>query len=106
MATGGVWIYAGVSNLFPRHLKKHFQRAYYGAHLSGKRFNAAMNQDGFEIAETSCSWRVQWQSVQIKSEDENVFLLCSYGSMFIFGKRYLSDEQQHELRAFSGLKSP
>ena len=99
-AIGGWWIYAGVASLFPA---RHFRRAYRGAEVAGKRFIADVNGDGFEVKGEFCTWRVQWAGVLRKGEDSQVFILYSQGTVFMFGKRYLSIEQQQELRRLSGL---
>ena len=62
-----------------------------------------MNGDGFELAEEFCNWRVQWSAVHLKGENERAFILCSYGTIFMFGKKYLTADQQEELRKLSGL---
>ena len=99
-ATGVWWIYAGVATFFPT---MHFRRAYRRVELAGKRFKADVTEDGFEVAGDLCSWRVRWPSVRLKGENERVFMLYSESTIFIFGKKYLSDEQQQELRSLSGL---
>ena len=49
---------------------------------------------------------VQWQGIGLKGENEKVFMICSTGgTIFMFGKKYLTDEQQQELRRLSGLAS-
>ena len=47
--TGVLWIYVGFSNLFPPFLYRHFNRAYKGADLAGKKFQTDMGEDGFEV---------------------------------------------------------
>jgi hypothetical protein len=94
------WIYAGVVNLFP---VRYFGRYYETSGLAGKRFKANVRDDGFDVTGDGCSWRVAWQGVRLKSEGKRVFMLCSYGTVFIFGKQYLTDEQQTKLRDLSGL---
>jgi|SRR5579864_1376654 len=98
---GALWIYeGGMRNLFPQ---SYLSRCYKMAELAGKRFTANTNQDGVEITSGSWSWRVPWRGVRLKAEDERVFMIYSFGTMFIFGKKYLTDEQQQELRKFLGL---
>jgi hypothetical protein len=99
-AIGAWWIYAAVASLF---LARYFRRAYRGAEVAGKRFIADVNEDGFEVKGESCTWRVQWAGVRRKGEDSQVFMLYSQGTVFMFGKKYLSTEQQEELRRLSGL---
>lgn len=99
-AIGVWWIYAGIASLF---LARHFRRAYQGAEVAGKRFTADVNEDGFEVKGEFCTWRVQWAGVRRKGEDTQVFMFYSQGTVFMFGKKYLSIEQQQELRRLSGI---
>jgi hypothetical protein len=98
--TGACWIYSGVGNLFPA---RYFLRAYPGSGVAGKKFKADVSEDGFEVIEDSCSWRVRWSAVRLKGENERVFMLYSQGTIFMFGKKYLNSEQQQHLRRLSGL---
>jgi len=68
----------------------------------GKRFKAAVDEDGFEVTGDQCSWRVRWPGVRVKGENEQVFMLHSHGT-FIFEKKYLNTQQQEHLRRVSGL---
>jgi hypothetical protein len=94
-AIGAWWIYAGVANLFPA---RYFRRAYREVEVAGKRFKADVNEDGFEVTGDLCSWRIRWPGVRLKCENKRVFMLYSAGTIFMFGKKYLNDEQQQELR--------
>jgi hypothetical protein len=94
-------IYYGVGNFFPA---RHFRRAFHGAGLAGKKFKADVNEDGFEVTGDVCSWRIRWPGVQLKGEDERVIMLSSGGTIFMFGKKYLNNEQIQELRRLSGLR--
>jgi hypothetical protein len=101
LALIGTWcIFSAVASLFPA---RYFRRAYHKSDMDGKRFNADVGEDGFEITGDQCSWRVRWPGVRVKGENEQVFLLYSHGTMFIFGKKYLNGEQQEHLRRLSGL---
>jgi len=95
-----LWIYSAVASLFPA---RYFRRAYLESDLAGKSFNADVGEDGFEVTGDQCSWRVRWPGVRVKGENEQVFMLYSHGTMFIFGKKYLNSEQQEHLRRLSGL---
>ena len=99
---GAWWIYIGVLNLFPA---RHLRRAYRGSELAGREFKAEVDEGGFGITGELCTWRVQWPGVRLKGEDAQVFILYSQGTIFMFGKKYLSNEQQQELRRLSGLDS-
>ena len=99
----GTWLlYIGCLNLFPA---RYYRRANRSANLVGKKFVVDVTAEGFEVAGEYCSWRVRWPGVQIKGENEKVFMICSAGTIFMFGKKYLTDQQKQELRQLSGLES-
>jgi hypothetical protein len=99
-ATGVSSIYGGLRILFP---SRYFRRAYRRFEFAGKPFEADVNENGFEIKSDFCDWSVRWPGVQLKGEDGEVFIFVSGGTIFIFGKKYLNNEQQQELRGLSGL---
>jgi YcxB-like protein len=101
-AFGISWIYGGVRILFP---SRYFRRAYRSSDLADKSYNAEMNENGFHVAGEFCEWSVKWPAVQVKGESKRVFILYAANTIFIFGKKFLSSEQQEELRRLSGLKS-
>jgi hypothetical protein len=68
-----------------------------------KGFKADVKGDGFDVAGDACGWRVSWHGVRLKGENKRVFMLCSYGRIFIFAKQYLTNQQREELRRLSGL---
>ena len=94
------WLYSGFLNLFPA---RYYRKAYQTADLAGKKFSADLNSEGFEVVGELCSWRVQWPGVRLKGENDKVIILCSAGTVFMFGKKYLTDQQQQELRRLAGL---
>ena len=97
----GTWlVYLGVLNLFPA---RYYRRAYRSAHLTGKKFVVDVTDAGFEVAGEFCTWRVQWPGVELKGENEKVLMICSGGTVFMFGKKYLTGQQQDELRRLAGL---
>jgi hypothetical protein len=100
---GAALIYSAVRSLF---LTRYFRRQYPKSDLTGKRFEANVSEDGFEVTEVTgdqCGWRIRWPGVRVKGENEQVFTLYSHGILFIFGKKYLNTEQQEHLRRLSGL---
>lgn len=97
---GACSIYVGFVYFFPA---SRLRRAYQKTELSGKRFRAELNQDGFEVTGELRSWRVRWEGVQLKGENELVFILNSAGTLFMFGRKYLNNEQQVEFRRLSRL---
>jgi len=100
MILGLWWLYAGFLNFFP---SRHYRKAYQKAELAGKKFSAEVNSEGFEVMGELCSWKVQWPGVRLKGENEKVIILSSAGTVFMFGKKYLTTEQQEELRRLAGL---
>lgn len=94
-AIGIWWSYAGIRMLFPA---RHFRRAYRSFQFAGKSFKADMDENEFRIAGEFIEWRVKWPAVQTKSENERVFIFVAGGTIFIFGKKFLSSDQQQELR--------
>jgi len=101
LAIVGAWcIYYGAVSLFPA---RYFRNAYRKSEVVGKRFSADVTEEGFEVTGDLRSWRVQWPGVRLKGENERVFVFCSYGTIFMFGKKYLSNDQQQQLRKLSGL---
>jgi hypothetical protein len=99
-AIGAWWIYAGVARFFPAW---HFRRAYPKNDFAGKKFTFDANEDGFEVTADLYSWSVRWPGLRLKAENQQVFMLYSQGSIFMLGKKFLTDEQQQELRTLSGL---
>ena len=101
LGAGGVlWIYWGMVRIFPQR----YWRRYFASDPSGDcKYQANVDANGFEITSDLRDWRVRWPAVQLKGENKNLFLFYSAGTMFIFAKRYLTDEQQQELRDFSAL---
>ncbi|HST12710.1 MAG TPA: YcxB family protein [Terriglobales bacterium] len=97
---GGHWIYAGLVNLFPT---RYFRGQYAKSESWGKRFRAEVNEDGFEVVGEQCAWRIRWQGVKVRGENDVVFMFYSANTVFIFGKRYLNEEQREELRRLSGV---
>jgi len=94
------WTYSVVASLFP---VRPFRKAYLKSDLAGKKFKADVGEDGFEVTGDECSWRVRWSGVREKGENDQLFMLHSHGTLFIFGKEYLNTEQQAQFRRLSGL---
>lgn len=99
-AVGIWWMYAGVRILFPA---RYFRRAYRSFEFAGKSFSANVDEGGFQIAGEFFEWRVKWPGVRLKAEDRRVFMFLAGGTIYIFGKKFLSGEQQEQLRKLSGL---
>lgn len=100
-AVAALWIYeGGLKNFFPQ---SYLSRYYALADLNRRKFTAEISEQCFEVTTESWSWRVPWQGIRFKAEDERVFMVYSFGTMFIFGKKYLGPEQQREIRRRLGM---
>jgi hypothetical protein len=91
------FISVGITNLFPQ---RSFRKAYPLSQLEGKSYQAELDESGFLVSGDSCSWRVAWSEVHLKGENKRVFFFYAKGTIFIFGKKYLTDEQQRDIRRF------
>jgi len=101
-SVGALCIYYGVRYFFPA---AYFRRAYHKAGMASKKFKAHLNEDGYEVTGDLCSWRIRWPGVQLKGENERVFMLYAANTIFMFGKKYLNNEQEQEFRRLSGLQA-
>jgi hypothetical protein len=97
MLVAANYICVGITNLFPQ---RYFRKAYSQSGLEGKSYQAELDESGFLVSGDSCSWRVAWNEVHLKGENKRVFIFYAKATIFIFGKKYLTDEQQREIRRF------
>jgi hypothetical protein len=100
LLTGAWFVYRGIASLFPT---RHHRRFYAESGLAGKKYHAELDEHGFSVSGDSCSWQMPWNEAQHKGEDKRVFMFRGKGTIFIFGKQYLTDEQQREIRQFAAL---
>jgi hypothetical protein len=91
------YICVGITNMFPH---RYFRKGYPQSELEGKSYQAELDESGFLVSGDSCSWRVAWREVRSKAENKRVFIFCAKGDIFIFGKKYLTEEQQKYIRCF------
>jgi len=91
------FFYLGIANLFPT---RYCRRYYPKSGMAGKNYSAEVDENGFLVRGDECSWRVLWPEVRLKGEDNRVFMFNGKGTIFIFGKKYLTDEQQKAIRQF------
>jgi hypothetical protein len=96
-------IYLGILNLYPTW---YLRRAYNTSGLAGKFYRAELDATGFRVTGDDCGWQVLWQGVNLKGEDRSVFSLFAANTVFIFGKQYLTEEQQRELRRSLACQKP
>lgn len=94
--SGAYWTFSGVNAMF---LVRHFRRFYPGTKLQGKKFNAVIDEQGIEISSNVTYTKSKWSDVTVRSEGKDAFMLYSQESatLWMFGKKYLNDEQQREM---------
>ncbi|HKD80920.1 MAG TPA: YcxB family protein [Candidatus Angelobacter sp.] len=97
MMVAAYCVYAGITNLFPQ---RYFRKGYSRSGLAGKNYHAELDDNGFLVSGDSSNWRVAWTEVSIKGENKRVFMFYAKGDLFIFGKKYLTEEQQKDMRCF------
>ena len=103
-AIGVWWMWAGIARVFPGGpFRRAYVKYYRELGLEGKKYRASVNTDGFQVVGASSSWTRRWVEVSPKGEDKLVFLFFSEGTLFIFAKRYLVEQQQDALRSLAGL---
>jgi hypothetical protein len=102
-AVGLWWAGVGLGRTFPRLFRRYYRRYYKRLGLADQKYRATVNEDGFQVVGDYCTWRNRWADVSPKGEDDRVFTLFAHGTLFIFAKRYLSDEQQQTLRKLAGM---
>jgi hypothetical protein len=104
VAFGALMIWLGVVSFFPRlSSRRNYRRHYRELGIEGKEYQADVTEEGLNIAGDETTWRREWADISSKGEDRQLFMLYSRGTLFIFAKRYLTDEQQRELRSLAGL---
>jgi len=102
-AIGVWWMWAGLGRKFPAMFRRYYRSYYRRLGLEGKRYRATLTEDGFQVTGENRTWNKRWAEVSPKGEDASVFMFYSQGTLFIFAKRYLADEQQRTLRTLAGL---
>jgi hypothetical protein len=98
--TGAWFVYCAFGMLF---LKRHYRRAYRSTNVAGETYIAEVRSDGFDVRHPSYSWSVQWSAVQVKAEADCALMLASECTIFMWGKQYLTEEQQEQIRLLAGL---
>lgn len=95
-------LYVGFLNLFPG---RYLRRAFGKSGLDGKSYVAEIDSQGMNVTGDDCGWKVLWKGVNVKGEDKLVFVVFAANTIFIFGKKYLTQDQQDEFRGLAGLAS-
>jgi hypothetical protein len=99
---GLYWVYLGILTLYPA---RFFRRTYGKSGLGGASYSAELDANGFQVAGDLYTWKVLWPGVKVKGEDKLVFVLYAANTIFIFGKNYLTPQQQEEVRTLAGFPS-
>ena len=99
---GTVWTYSGLRVCLPN---RYFAKHYHGTNLAGKQFTADLNPERLEVTGNHARWGVKWPGVTIKQEDKSAFAFYSDETavIYMFGKKYLSIEEQQQIRLFAGM---
>ena len=100
LLTGAWFFYVAIGLLFPT---RHFRKYYPESGLAGKNYHAEVDEHGFSVEGDGCSWRVPWTESRFRGEDERVFMFSGKGTIFIFGKKHLTHEQQNEIRQLAAM---
>jgi len=101
LASSVAWLCAGFLPGIPA---GYYRGAYRRSGTAGKRFKADVDEEGIKVEGDLGSWHVKWPGAYPKGENGSVFAFFSAGTAFIFGKKYLDNEQQLELRRLSKLE--
>ena len=104
-AIGVWWMWAGFAQTFPGAFRSYYRRHYQKLRLGNRKYKASVEEPGFVVDGDDTTWRVRWQDVSPKGEDNEVFMFYARGTLFIFAKRYLSNEAQQQLRLMAGLQA-
>lgn len=97
----GLWfIHIAIAYLFPM---RQIRRVYSKTGLAGKTYHAEVDEHGLSVTGNACSWRALWTETSVKRENKRVFLFAGKETLFTFGKQYLTEEQQNELRRLAAL---
>jgi hypothetical protein len=101
LLTGAWFIYGGIRMLFPT---RHYRRFYLQSGLAGKKYHAELDGNGFSVIGDGCSWRLLWTEAPLRGEDKSVFMFSGKGTIFIFGKKYLTEDQQKAIRQLAAAQ--
>jgi hypothetical protein len=99
-AAGIWWVYGGLTRLFP---SLYLRRQYRASGLAGQKFRAEINAEGLQVTGELCAWRVRWQGLSAKGQNNLIFMFLGANTVFIFARKYLDEEQEAELCRMSGL---
>jgi hypothetical protein len=104
VAFAALMLWIGIVHVFPRlSSRRSYRRNFRELGIEGKKYEANVSEKGLNIAGDDTTWRRQWSDISSKGEDRQLFMLYSRGTLFIFAKQYLTDDQQRELRTLASL---
>jgi hypothetical protein len=104
VALGAFTIWLGMVSAFPRLSSRRKLRRYFRElGIEGKKSQANVNGEGLNITGDNEKWSRPWADISSRGEDKRLFMFYSRGTLFIFPKQYLNDEQQQELRSLASV---
>ncbi len=101
---GGLLLFCGVA----QHLTRWNSRIFYKRiGVAGETYTARFSPEDILIESTNEQLRIKWAAFTVREESEKVLMLYKVPLMYIFAKRYYSEEQLNSLREFlAGLPPP
>lgn len=106
VALGALIVWFGVVSFFPRlSSRRNYRKHYRELGIEGKKYDANVDEEGLNIAGDDTTWSREWPDISSKGEDKQLFMFYSRGTLFIFAKLYLTDEQQRALRSLTSISA-
>jgi hypothetical protein len=90
-------IYTSIKSMF---LESYLRKQFAGTGLAGKRYRAKVDEVGIEVVGDEAEWRMKWSYIKARREGKISFCFDGQTVMFIYGKRFLTEAQQENLRSF------
>lgn len=100
---GAFLLFCGVA----QHLTRWNSRIFYKRiGVAGQTYTARFSPEDILIESTNEQWRIKWPAFSVRDESEKVFMLYKVPLMYIFAKRYFTEEQLNSLREFLAALLP
>jgi hypothetical protein len=74
--------------------------------VAGETYTAHFSAEDVLIESTNEQWRIKWAGFSVREESENVVMLYKRPLMYIFAKRFFTEEQLNSLREFLSALPP
>ena len=92
---GAFLFYCGVI----QHLTRWNSRRFYKrSGVVGERYTALFSPDHVLVEGKNVQWRIKWAGFSVREESEKVFMLYSAPIVYIFAKRYFTEDQISSLK--------